>query len=250
MFRSTPRSTLSREDACSAAGIFSDDNCLKNRVSARSHGCDRCVTKTLRNPFTTTRHRYPIRRFFVFVLLAATLAALFAIPALADSGDSIAIGVRIQDEEVFVDVNFHVPATPREVWAVITDYDHATAFISKLEKSVILSRTADTLLVSQKGTMGLGPFSLAIETVTEVRLTPYETLHGRMLSGNMKKNESVTTLHAEAGGTRIVYHLESIPEVWMPPVIGRALVEFETRARFRQLRDEILRRKALPEAAR
>jgi hypothetical protein len=191
---------------------------------------------------------WPIRRFLC--LLTATLPAFFAIPALADADEAIELDVRIQDEQVFVDVNFHVLATPQEAWAVMTDYDHATAFISKLEKSVILARAADTLLVSQKGTMGFGPFSLTIETVTEVRLTPYEKMQARMLSGNMKKNESTTRLLAEAGGTRVIYHLESIPEVWMPPIIGRALVEFETRARFRQLRDEILRRKALAEATR
>lgn len=156
----------------------------------------------------------------------------------------------MQGEAVFVDVSFHVRATPQEAWAVMTDYDHATDFISKLEKSVILSRSDAMLLVSQKGTMGWGPFSVPLETVTEVRLTPYEKLQGRMLSGNMKKNESTTRLIADAGGTRVVYHLESIPDVWMPPLIGRALVELETRARFRELVGEILRRKALSEAKR
>ena len=182
-------------------------------------------------------------RYFLSIVL--TLFGFFALDAAADPGEAIKLAVRIQDEAVFVDVNFHVRATPQEVWAVVTDYDHATEFISKLEKSVILSRTDDTLLVSQKGTMGYGPFSVTIETVTEVRMTPYEKLHGRMLSGNMKKNESTTRLVAEAGGTRVDYHLESIPQVWLPPLIGGKLVEFETRARFRQLRDEILRRKGL-----
>ncbi len=154
----------------------------------------------------------------------------------------------MQGDEVFVDVSFHVRATPQEAWAVMTDYDHATKFISKLEKSLILSRTDTMLLVSQKGTMGWGPFSVPLETVTEVRLTPYEKMHGRMVSGNMKKNESTTRLIADASGTRVVYHLESIPDLWMPPLIGRALVEFETRARFRQLVEEILRRKALADA--
>lgn len=156
----------------------------------------------------------------------------------------------MQGGEVFVDVNFHVRVTPQEAWAVMTDYDHATEFISKLEKSVILSRTEEMLLVSQKGTMGFGPFSVPIETVTEVLLTPYEKLQGRMISGNMKKNQSTTRLIADARGTRVVYHLESIPDVWIPPLIGRAIVEFETRARFRQLVDEILRRKALAETKR
>lgn len=178
------------------------------------------------------------------------LLCLFAAQAKADADPAIDVAVRMQGGEVLVDVNFRVPVTPQEAWAVMTDYDHATEFISKLEKSVILSRTDETLLVSQKGTMGFGPFSVPIETVTEVRLTPYEGMQGRMVSGNMKKNESTTRLIAEAEGTRVLYHLESIPDVWLPPLIGRALVELETRARFRQLVAEILRRKALSEAKR
>ena len=182
-----------------------------------------------------------------FLSIVLTLFGLLSLNAAADPGEAINLAVRIQDEAVFVDVNFHVRATPQEVWAVVTDYDHATQFISKLEKSVVLSRTDDMLLVSQKGTMGYGPFSVTIETLTEVRMTPYEKLHGRMVSGNMKKNESTTRLVADASGTRVDYHLESIPQVWLPPIIGGKLVEFETRARFRQLRDEILRRKGLAE---
>jgi hypothetical protein len=182
--------------------------------------------------------------------VGAALVSISAIPAHAGPDEPIDLAVRIQDEQVFVDVNFHVRATPQEAWAVMTDYDHATAFISKLERSAILSRTDDTLLVSQRGRMGYAPFSLTIETVTEVRLTPYEKMQSHMVSGNMKKNESTTRLVAEAGGTRVVYHLESIPQVWLPPLIGRKLVELETRARFRQLREEILRRKAVAEEKR
>jgi hypothetical protein len=175
---------------------------------------------------------------------------LFAFHANADSDEAIDVAVRIEGEEAIVDVNFHVPLTPQEAWAVMTDYDHAIHFISKLEKSVILSRTDEHLLVSQKGTMGYGPFSLTLETVSEIRLTPFEKMQARLISGNMKKNNATTRLIPDASGTRIVYHMESIPNVWMPPIIGRALVEFETRARFRQLVDEMLRRKALAEAPR
>ena len=197
---------------------------------------------------STASNCCPALRRLLSMLLA--LLCLFAAQAKADADPAIDVAVRMQGGEVLVDVNFRVPVTPQEAWAVMTDYDHATEFISKLEKSVILSRTDETLLVSQKGTMGFGPFSVPIETVTEVRLTPYEGMQGRMVSGNMKKNESTTRLIAEAEGTRVLYHLESIPDVWLPPLIGRALVEFETRARFRQLVAEILRRKALSEAKR
>ena len=190
----------------------------------------------------------PTRRYRP--LIVATFLCIFTIHARADADEAIDVAVRIQSGEVIVDVNFHVGVSPQEAWAVITDYDHATSFISKLEKSVILSRTDDTLLVSQKGTMGYRPFSLTLETVLEIRLTPFERMQSRLISGNMKKNDATTTLVADATGTRVVYHLESIPDAWMPPIIGRALVEFETRARFRQVVEEILSRKALSEAKR
>lgn len=182
--------------------------------------------------------------------IAATLLYLVAVDGHADQDKAIDVDVRIQGGEVIVDVNFHVRVTPQEAWAVMTDFDHATEFISKLEKSVILSRTGEMLVVSQKGTMGWGLFSVPIETVTEIRLTPYEKMQARMVSGNMKKNESTTRLIADASGTRVVYHLESIPDVWLPPIIGRVMVEFETRARFGQLVGEILRRKAAAGAKR
>ena len=184
------------------------------------------------------------------LLIAVALLCLFALRAHADSDEAIDVTVRIRGDEVIVDVNFHVRDTPQEAWAVMTDYDHATAFISKLERSVILWRSDQLLLVSQKGTMGYGPFSLTLDTVSEIRLTPFERMQARLVSGNMKKNDATTRLIADATGTRIVHHMESIPDVWMPPIIGRALVEFETRARFRQLVGEMLRRKALAEAAK
>jgi ribosome-associated toxin RatA of RatAB toxin-antitoxin module len=184
------------------------------------------------------------------LLIAASLFCLFGFHASPDADRAIAVAVRIQGEEAIVDVNFHVRVTPQEAWAVMTDYDHATHFISKLEKSVILSRTDELLLVSQKGTMGYGPLSVTFETVSEIRLTSFEKIQARLISGNMKKNDATTRLVADATGTLIVHHMESIPDVWMPPIIGRALVEFETRARFRQLVEEMLRRKALSEAKR
>jgi hypothetical protein len=182
--------------------------------------------------------------------IAPALLWLLAAQAQASPEPAIEVEVRIRGEEVLVDVNFHVRATPQEAWAVMTDYGHATEFISKLEKSVILSRTENVLLVSQKGRMGWGLISVPLETVTEVHLTPFEKMQGRLVSGNMKKSESTTRLIADAAGTRVAYHLESIPEAWIPPLIGRGLVELETRARFRELVAEILRRKALSQATR
>ncbi len=183
-------------------------------------------------------------------LIAAMLLCFFVPGVNADADKSIDVAVKIRGHEVIVDVEGYVRVTPQEAWSVMTDYDHAPRFISKLEKSVVLSRTSETLVVSQKGTMGVGPFSVSIETVTEIHLTPFEKMQSHLVSGNMKKNDAITRLIPDAAGTRIVYHLESIPDTWIPPVIGRALVEFETRARFDELFDEILRRKGLADTRR
>ena len=203
-------------------------------------------------PQSTRNSWAPIKRSLIAcrVLLLAAALCFSPLDVRAEPDPAINVAVRMQGEEVVVDVSFHVRATPQEAWAVMTDYDHATDFISNLEKSAILERTDERLLVSQKGTMGWGPFSVPLETITEIRLTPYTEMRSRMLSGNMKKSEATTRLIADAGGTRVVYHLESIPEVWIPPLIGGVLVEFETRARFRELVNEILRRKALHEPGR
>jgi len=190
------------------------------------------------------------RRSSAKMQLIAILLCLFAAGANADADKSIDVAVSISDHEISVDVGCYVRVSAQLAWSVMTDFDHATRFISKLEKSVVLSRAGDILVLWQKGSMGFGPLSIPIETVAEIRLTPFEKIQSHLLRGNMKKNEAVTRLIPDAAGTRIVYHLESIPDAWIPPLIGRALVEYETRARFDELLDEMLRRKDLADAKR
>jgi hypothetical protein len=191
----------------------------------------------------------PLNPFARNVLLPIVVALLMAGGARADSSHPSDIGVRVHVDGgvVTVDVEFFVRASPEEAWAVMTDFDNAARFIGKLHESRVLSRTQETLVVAQKGTMGLGPFSVPLESVSEIRLEPPQKIQSRMISGNMKKYDSETELLREAEGTRVVYRVESIPDVWIPPLIGRAMIEFETRSRFRQLVEEILRRKASPE---
>ncbi len=181
-----------------------------------------------------------------------TAVLLLSSGAQADSPVPPEINIRVDvaGESVIVDVEFFVRATAEEAWAVMVDFDNATRFIAKLHESRILKRTPDTLLVAQKGTMGLGPFSVPLDSVSEIRLRPFEKIQSRMISGNMKKYDSDAELHREPEGTRVKYRVESIPDVWIPPLIGPAMIELETRSRFRQLTEEILRRKARPEPAR
>ena len=190
--------------------------------------------------------RWQTNRRLAKLLCSLVLVGFFAcgVRAHATSEDGVEVNVEVQGSVVITDVEFSVRATPQETWAVLIDYDHATEFISGLERSTVLEHSADMMIVAQKGIVNYGPFSATFDTVTESRLIPYETIISRMVSGNMKKNESTTHIFQEAGGTRVVHHLESIPDVWIPPIIGRILIAHEVRSRFHQLIAEILRRNA------
>jgi len=61
--------------------------------------------------------------------------------------------------------------------------------------------------------------------------------------------QGTVRLIAEAAGTRIVSHIESIPRFWIPPLIGSIMIERETRDQFRQIIAEIARRVAADQAA-
>jgi hypothetical protein len=64
-----------------------------------------------------------------------------------------------------------------------------------------------------------------------------------MISGNMRKMEGTTQLIDEGGKTRIIYHTDTIQETWIPSIIVKVFIENEIRERFRELRNEIMKRK-------
>ena len=168
--------------------------------------------------------------------------------AAADPRQDIEIKVDFVGDEVHVEASLYIPATPDEVWAVITDYDHATEFITDLQSSRIVSRSGDTLQVMQKGQMRIGPFTFPVDTLREIQLVRHAEMRSRLISGTMKKLVTTTRLTTEGTGTRIVNRAESVPDFWVPPLIGRLFIRREARNKFEELRGEILRRKQVAEA--
>lgn len=193
---------------------------------------------------------FPRSRFaavLLALLLAMPLGHGAAIVAHAMPDDAPAVEVQRHAGAVLVDVSMFVPATPQQAWAVLTDYDHMSAFFPNLQSSRVIERENGKLKVEQKGAVRYGPLSFPFEMVREIELHPYAEIRSRALSGSVKRGTAVTKLIPEARGTRIVYHSEAVPNVWVPPGIGPKFIENETRAQFEFLRAEILRRsKASP----
>lgn len=177
---------------------------------------------------------------FILVLLC-----FFQAQAVADArhDKDIEVKVQIDGEDVFVDVNFTVSAPAKLVWEVLTDFDHMSNFIVNLQTSKVIDKTDNGLHVFQKGIAKYGLISFPFESVREIHLFSFNKIQTHMMSGNIKKLEGVTQLITEGEQTRIIYHADTIPGVWIPPVVGKVFIEHETREQFQESRDEIMRRK-------
>ncbi|MBU6484938.1 MAG: SRPBCC family protein [Betaproteobacteria bacterium] len=205
-----------------------------------------CSLSLLLRAVPASGRRLPARgTLVVAVLLVLVVALPLRAAAAASPGSSdIDVAVRRDGEAIVVDVNLAVRASPREVWDVLTDYDHMARFVSTLTKSRIVGHADGRLMVAQTSRFRVGLVAINFDSVREVELIPPREIRSRVVEGDMKASAFTTHLVPEADATRIINHARYIPDRWIPPVIGLALLKTETRMQFSDLRAEILRRKA------
>jgi hypothetical protein len=185
----------------------------------------------------------PARTF----LSAMALVALALSPVVASStpaGPDQDIDVRVQKNgaEVIVDVDCPVRASLSVVWDVLTDYDHMADFLSDVQSSSVQTRKGAILHVYQKGKAARGLLSITFENLREVELIPYREIRSQLISGDLKASNFVTRVVDDGTQMHIVHSGRYTPKLWVPPVIGPALIEAETRKHFGELRAEVVRR--------
>ena len=73
---------------------------------------------------------------------------------------------------------------------------------------------------------------------------PQTEIRSRLISGDLKSSDFVTRIVLAADGVHILNSGRYIPKMWVPPVIGPAVIEAETQKQFGEFRTEILRRSA------
>jgi hypothetical protein len=177
-------------------------------------------------------------------LHALSLALILHLPGEA-AAQEISVRVERRGDAVVVDVDAHVPAGLREAWGVFTDYENMAGFISNLTASKVLARDGDTLEVLQSGRTKVGFLTFGFEAVRAVELTPMQEIRSSLVSGDFKAYASTTSLASAAGGgTRIRHHGEYVPRKWLPPLIGPAVIERETKKQYLEFAAEIERRSA------
>ena len=182
----------------------------------------------------------------VFAASLALAVALVAWPpadarAAADTSD-IVVHARKDGATITVEVACPVDAPRAVVWDVLTDYDRMPKFIANLEGSAVRMRMGDRLQVHQKGRASRGPLTFPFESVREIELIPQTEIRSKMISGDTMPASFTTRIEVAGNRLHIVHTGTYTPSIWVPPVVGPALIEMETRKQYGEIRDEIVRR--------
>ena len=181
------------------------------------------------NPFAL---RAKGRPFTLALLVLLAGSALQAAP-IAKSADDIGVTVRKDGDAVLVSVDCPVRAPRAIVWEVLTD-----------------AREGDTLQVYQSGRAQRGLISVSFENVREIHLVPQQEVRSRMVSGTLKSSEFTTRIIDDGNELHILNSGRFVPNMWVPPLIGPAVIEAETRKQFEEIRAEIVRRSGFAASAR
>lgn len=159
------------------------------------------------------------------------------------SDDDVAVEYR--DGTYFTSLSLRVVAQPAQVLEVLTDFEHMADFVPNLIASRVVSRSGNVYRIHQQGNAVFGPFSFPFESERRIEWFPEGRLVAQALSGSTKYMRSELRYQGGAGGTRIDYRMEVIPDRWIPSGMGVNLMRHELAEQFSALAREIARRQNL-----
>jgi len=160
-------------------------------------------------------------------------------PAPIEAGN---VAVDYRNGIYFADLSLQVAVPPALAIEVLTDFDHMAAFVPNLLSSRVVSRDGNIYRIAQQGKASFGPFSFAFESERRIELHPDGRLISQALSGSTKYMRSELAVQGSAGGTSLNYHIEMVPERWLPSSFGTSFMRHELAEQFSALAREMERR--------
>jgi carbon monoxide dehydrogenase subunit G len=186
-------------------------------------------------------------------VLAAALAVsspwaggLFAAdrPLSVHANPAAQVSVTSGDAGVYrVEGSFCVEAPVPVAWAVLTDYDKLSSFVSSMRSSVSSRGPSGRLLVIQEAVGRAGPFKRTLNVVLDVSEEPPARIVFQDVSGGSFHSYigSWTIEPDTGGGIRVTYVLDARPRS-APRLFGRSILASNAKGLLEEVRLEMVRR--------
>lgn len=136
-----------------------------------------------------------------------------------------------QDGESYfeVDAGTFVRATPEQAWRVLTDYERLVDFVPDLVASTVVSRGAREAIVEQRSETSYLFISHTIHMRLRIEERPFTSIDAALIEGDMKHYTAhwELTPAAQDGmtGSRIRFSGAMEPVFYLPPLLGRSIVQ-------------------------
>lgn len=149
--------------------------------------------------------------------------------------------------DIIIQVQMYLKADIETVWSTITDYQHATQFISNLSVSKEEKMDVNTKKITQVGKVGWEPFLINLQTSYSVFLNPEnKTIIGKLISGDVKSMTMKSNLLSDVqGNTTLHYSVAIEPMPYIPKIFAEKILLSHTRQSFSDLANEIEKRSML-----
>lgn len=171
----------------------------------------------------------------------------WALPADSPDFPEPVVKVGEANGRLVLNVSYRVPVSPREAWAVLTDFENMPAFVPGLETSKVLQRTGKTLQVEQTGSVHFGMLPIQYASKRQVEIVPYQSISSHTLSGDTRL-ESVMVLTPAGNGTLLSYHATATSDLPVPNSLISASLSDMLENQFKAMGQEMARRSQLNDA--
>jgi len=177
-------------------------------------------------------------------MVAIPLAAADRAPASAatmPAGPQVSV-TGIGNGAYRIEGSFGVDAPPPVAWAVLTDYDNLSSFVSSMRSSSAARPESGRLLVIQEAVGRAGPFSRTLHVVLDVTEVPPGRIEFHDVCGaSFRSYVGAWAIDSDVAGARVTYSLEARPRS-SPPFFARSILASNARGLLEQVRLEMLRR--------
>jgi hypothetical protein len=169
------------------------------------------------------------------------------------------VDVQRDGDSYVVHASGQVAADPHVAWDALTDYAHLSEFVPDIERSRIVVREGNRLIVEYVGAFRLLFVSMPVRVRLAVEQDPYQRVQARTEPGKVGGEEQtlesvssqyrLTPLPPPQGGVRVDYDARlrlghMLPD-FLDSVFGERIVAHGLRRHFEAMLNEIERRQAV-----